>query len=205
MTKHTYLEQLEARIADMADLPQDWRDAARAEGKRVLEQVLGPRGLKERTILLIGGGGYIGIPVTTFLLERGYRVRCQDIFLYGNDEAVGSFLGYPRYEFLRGDIARREDAEAALDGVTDVIILAGMVGDPITKKYPDEHQAINEDGLEKFIAMLGGRGLNKVIMVSTCSNYGEIPSDALADENYELKPLSLYSGRKWRASSRSWG
>src|SRR5690348_13276329 len=33
-------------------------------------------------------------------------------------------------------------------------------------------------------------------MVSTCSNYGEIPTDALADEDYPLKPLSLYASAK---------
>jgi len=71
-----------------------------------------------------------------------------------------------------------------------------LVGDPITKKYPREHQAINEYGLARFIDTLDGRGLNKVIMVSTCSNYGEIPSDSLADENYPLKPLSLYANAK---------
>jgi nucleoside-diphosphate-sugar epimerase len=33
-------------------------------------------------------------------------------------------------------------------------------------------------------------------MVSTCSNYGEIPGDTLADEDYPLKPLSLYAHAK---------
>jgi nucleoside-diphosphate-sugar epimerase len=86
--------------------------------------------------------------------------------------------------------------ESALDGVTDVIILAGLVGDPITKKYPREHDLINEHGVRNFLDSLGGRGLNKVIFVSTCSNYGEIPLDALADETFALKPLSLYAKAK---------
>jgi nucleoside-diphosphate-sugar epimerase len=76
------------------------------------------------------------------------------------------------------------------------VLSVGVAGDPITKKYPAEHEAINERGLEAFIEMLDGHGLNKVIMVSTCSNYGEISLDDLADENYPLKPLSLYANAK---------
>jgi nucleoside-diphosphate-sugar epimerase len=97
---------------------------------------------------------------------------------------------------VRGDMTKANDRAAALKDVTDVILLAGLVGDPITKKYPAAHEAINEQGLETFIDSLNGRRINKVIMVSTCSNYGEIPTDALADENYALKPLSLYAKAK---------
>lgn len=197
MSNQAYLQHLD-RIAfeHNVDLPPEWQAAIKKEGQRVLEDVLKPRKLSERLILLVGGGGYIGIPVTSYLLERGYRVRCQDVFVYENDEAVTSFLGHPNYEFMRGDLTKSADRDAALKGVTDVIILAGLVGDPITKKYPAEHQVINERGLEDFITALNGRGMNKVIMVSTCSNYGEIPPDALADENYDLKPLSLYAKAK---------
>jgi nucleoside-diphosphate-sugar epimerase len=88
----------------------------------VLENVIKARGLSKRTILLVGGGGYIGIPVTSYLLGRGYCVRCLDLFLYGNDEAVGCFLGHPSYEFLRGDITDRNACEAALKDVTDILI-----------------------------------------------------------------------------------
>ncbi len=186
------------RIAHLenADLPEEVREAILIEEDRVAAEILDPRGLRRRRVLLVGGAGYIGSPLSGFLLARGYDVRCLDLLLYQNRDCVTPFLGQPGYEFVPGDVADEETAEAALDGVTDVIILAGLVGDPITKKYPREHQAINEDGLGRFIDKLDGRGLNKVVMVSTCSNYGEIPADALADEDYPLKPLSLYATAK---------
>ena len=34
--------------------------------------------------------------------------------------------------------------EKALEEVTDVVVLGGLVGDPITKKYPDESLLIND-------------------------------------------------------------
>ena len=75
-------------------------------------------------------------------------------------------------------------------------ILAGLVGDPITKKFPYEAHDINDIALRGCIDQLNGRGLNKVIFVSTCSNYGLIQDDVLADEDFELTPLSLYAKSK---------
>jgi nucleoside-diphosphate-sugar epimerase len=178
------------------DLPDTARDQIFTEENRVVAEILKPLGLSRRRVLLVGGAGYIGSPLTAHLLARSYEVRCLDLLLYQNSDCVTPFLGHPNYQFIKGDVADPQATGAALDGVTDVIVLAGLVGDPITKKYPAEHQAINEDGLARFVDSLDGRGLNKVVMVSTCSNYGEIPADTLADENYALKPLSLYAKAK---------
>jgi nucleoside-diphosphate-sugar epimerase len=153
-------------------------------------------GSRDRKVLLLGGAGYIGSVVAGHLLELGYSVRCLDLLLYENQQAVLAWLGRPNYEFLYGDMADRALLDRALVGATDVIILAGLVGDPITKKYPDESTKINVHGMRKTIAALDGRRLNKVIFVSTCSNYGLIPDDGLADERHVLNPLSLYAKAK---------
>jgi nucleoside-diphosphate-sugar epimerase len=46
------------------------------------------------------------------------------------------------------------------------------------------------------IDYLNGKGLDRVVFVSTCSNYGLIPNDELADENFPINPLSLYAKSK---------
>ena len=76
------------------------------------------------------------------------------------------------------------------------MILAGLVGDPVTKQYPDQSRRINLDGTLGLLRMLDGRGLNAVVFVSTCSNYGLIANDRVADEKFELQPLSLYAEAK---------
>ena len=43
-----------------------------------------------------------------------------------------------------------------LKEITDVIILAGLVGDPITRKYPQESKAINFVALKNFIGKFKG-------------------------------------------------
>ena len=152
--------------------------------------------MPDRKILLLGGAGYVGTVLTSHLLKKGYKVRAMDNFVYENEFAVQPYFGDPDYEFIKGDMANNEDLQIAVQGVTDVVVLAGLVGDPITKKYPEASDKINTKGVQNCIGFLNGKGLNKVIFVSTCSNYGLIGEDELADENFKLNPLSLYATAK---------
>ncbi len=175
------------------DFPANTRKRIAEEAQRV-RALLGPN--RKRRILIIGGTGYIGGPLTTELLRTGYKVRNLDLLIYGHQGAMMGNLPHPRYEFHHGDLNRSDVLDRALEGVTDVIIVAGLVGDPITRKYPNESHAINDLGIRNCIDRLNGRSLNKVIFVSTCSNYGMIEENVLADEEFELKPLSLYANSK---------
>jgi nucleoside-diphosphate-sugar epimerase len=178
---------------DNDDLPVEVRSAIVDEATRV--SLLLDRSDK-RHVLIIGGAGYIGGALTSGLLEKGIQVRALDQLTYNHGAAISSFLLDQNYSFVRGDMGNKADLEVALDGITDVVILAGLVGDPITKKFPDEAHDINDVALKACINNLNGRGLNKVIFISTCSNYGLIEDDVLADENFELSPLSLYAKSK---------
>tara|TARA_Y100000588_G_scaffold384599_2_gene476268 strand:+ start:1048 stop:2061 length:1014 start_codon:yes stop_codon:yes gene_type:complete len=152
--------------------------------------------INQRKILLIGGGGYIGTVLAEHLLESRYEVRSLDLFLYQNECCLDPLLNNENFESWRGDLCRIEDLHRALDGVSDVVLLAGLVGDPVTKKYPDESKSINEIGIRQCIDQLSGRGLNRVIFVSTCSNYGILSGEQLATEETELKPISTYAKAK---------
>ena len=149
-----------------------------------------------KKILIIGGAGYIGTVLTDHLLNAGNHVRSLDLFLYKNNHCVLPYLGREGYESMYGDLCDPEVMLRALDGITDVVLLAGLVGDPITKKYPEASHTINDVGIRNSIDQLNGIGLDHLVFVSTCSNYGLIEGDQLADENFELKPLSLYSKSK---------
>ena len=146
-------------------------------------------------ILIIGGAGYVDVLIE-YLLSLGFNIRIYDNFIYKNNISILPFLNKNNFEFIYGDISSGLNLDKALNNITDVILLAGLVGDPITKKYPKESKMINELGIQNVIKLINGRGINKLIFVSTCSNYGLIDSDQLANEEYELKPLSLYANAK---------
>jgi len=147
-------------------------------------------------VLIIGGAGYIGTVLSAHLLDSGYAVRSMDLFLYHNEHCVQTLLDHPKYESTQGDLCDPGHLKNALEGISDVVLLAGLVGDPVTKKYPEESKAINEDGIRQCIDQLSGCGLNRVIFVSTCSNYGMLSGEKLATEETELKPLSTYAKAK---------
>ena len=151
---------------------------------------------RRRRVALIGGAGYIGCPVTSHLLAEGYEVVNLDRLVYRHGGTVLGFLPHPAYRFVKGDMGDAAALDAALEGVTDVVILAGLVGDPITKKFPEQSAATNDDAMHRCIDALAGRGLERVLFISTCSNYGLIGEDQKADENFALNPLSLYAKSK---------
>ena len=151
-----------------------------------------------KKILIIGGSGYVGTVLTEHFLSLGYNVKSFDYFIYDNNQCVLPFLGRKGFKHIYGDICSNKDLERALLNVSNVILLAGLVGDPITKKYPSEAAIINDEGV-KNVMDLCAKHVDRFIFVSTCSNYGLIESDEIADENFVLSPLSLYAKSKVNA------
>lgn len=93
-------------------------------------------------------------------------------------------------------MARPAVVEQALEGVADVVVLAGLVGDPVTKKYPQQSEVINLRSIRTLLDALAGRDLERVLYISTCSNYGLVPDNVAAAEDCELQPLSAYAQHK---------
>lgn len=147
-------------------------------------------------VLLIGGAGYVGTVITSHFLKLGYKVRALDNFVYKNQESIQSYLGDENYEFVLGDLGDRAALEKATLGISNVVILGGLVGDPITKIYPESSSIINEKGIQACIDFFDDKKIEKLLFISTCSNYGLINENELADENFELNPLSLYAKAK---------
>lgn len=151
---------------------------------------------EDRKTLLIGGAGYVGTAVARHLLKSGRDVNCIDNFIYGHRDCISELVKNEKFNLIEEDFLSDAALNLALRDVSDVVILAGLVGDPITKKYPDESDKVNAGGIEKLFLRLDRRRLKRVIFVSTCSNYGLQHEDKLADENSELNPLSKYAHAK---------
>jgi nucleoside-diphosphate-sugar epimerase len=150
----------------------------------------------DRRVLVPGGAGYIGSVLTPTLLAAGYRVRVLDSLLYGNTGTLAGVLEDEGFEFAHGDVRSSEDVRSAMEGVTDVVLLAALVGDPVCKKNPDLASQTNLDGARNVIGAAADAGVDRVVFASTCSNYGLREDDTPATEEDELHPLSLYAETK---------
>ena len=148
------------------------------------------------SVLLIGGEGYIGSVLSNYLLHKGYKVRSLDALIYPEQNIDLVKANIKTFEFILGDIRNKTILKKSLEGINSVVILAGLVGDPITKKYPKEAQEINYHAIKDLINQCDNKKIEKLIFISTCSNYGFIDETLKAKEEHELKPLSLYAKHK---------
>lgn len=149
-----------------------------------------------KKVLLIGGAGYIGTGLSEDLLNDGHDVRCLDRFIYDNNSSITHLVSRENYEFMWGDFCNEDTLKNAFDGVDKVVILGGLVGDPITKTYPKEAEEINQDGVRLCLDYANKVGVERLIFISTCSNYGLMEDGKLADEDSPLNPLSAYAKAK---------
>jgi nucleoside-diphosphate-sugar epimerase len=151
---------------------------------------------KDRSVLVVGGAGYVGSVLTTRLLEAGAQVRVLDQLIYDNGFALQHLLDNERLRFVRGDLRDAATFARAADGVHDVVLLASLVGDPICKKYPELALDVNQRGATQLIDSLDRCGVERFVFASTCSNYGIQDPSTLASETAELNPQSLYAKTK---------
>ena len=147
-------------------------------------------------ILLIGGAGYIGTVLIRYLLDKKYEVTCLDNLIYNNSYSLKEFEKTNRFNFILGDLRNDLLLNKLLVNYDAVIILAGLVGDPITKKYPEFSEEINNIGTKKLINNCKNKKIEKLIFVSTCSNYGLSQDELPLNEEAELNPISLYAKQK---------
>lgn len=149
-----------------------------------------------RSVLITGGGGYIGSRVSAHLLAAGYRVRVFDSLLFG-DSGIRSFLSHLNYEYVNGDIRKVTEVSAAMQGMDAVIHLAAIVGEPACDKNPALAREVNAYGSSVVMEQAIAAGVKRFVFASTCSNYGRMEmKDGWVDETSRLDPISLYATTK---------
>ena len=141
--------------------------------------------------LVIGGGGYVGVELISHLIKKNFYVYCVDKFIYKKNSFIKNSK---KVKILNYDIIDNSFYENIPSDISSVIILAGLVGDPITKKYPELSHQINYIAVRKIINFYKKLKV-KLIFVSTCSNYGFL-ENKIANEKTSLNPKSLYAKQK---------
>jgi len=153
-------------------------------------------------IVVIGGAGYVGSAIATHLADRGYFVSILDSVIWGQEHVLTKLRKTPNIRFLQADMADATDLREISRGSKAAVFAAALVGDPITKKYPDAAEIINIKATEEAFQTLIDVGIPKLVFLSTCSNYGLVPDGQVASEESPLNPVSLYARQKVAAESR---
>ena len=136
---------------------------------------------------IFGGSGYIGNVVSN-KLSRFTNITNLDNQIYNNQ--YYPYFELPNYRELILDIRKFTEFKTSFQDIDTLLVLGGLVGDPITKKYPDESIQINEESIIRMLDQAINSKIKNIIFISTCSNYGLMSKGQIADENTNLNPLS---------------
>jgi dTDP-L-rhamnose 4-epimerase len=127
------------------------------------------------TVLITGGAGFIGSHVATELLKGGYHVRVLDSLV---TQVHGDAPDRPSYlrkdaEFILGDVRNPEVVDEALAGVDAVYHFVALVGVGQSMYQMAEYTSVNNLGTAVLLERLVKRPVNKLIVASSMSVYGE--------------------------------
>ncbi|MBU1628380.1 NAD-dependent epimerase/dehydratase family protein, partial [bacterium] len=153
--------------------------------------------MRNKTILVTGGGGYIGSLLVRELLARGARVRVYDTLFFG-DKPLLSFQSNRDFQLIVGDMRAIENHFGILDDVDGVCHLASLSNDPSCDLRKELSVDINSKGTIKLARECKKRGIKRFVFMSSCSVYGAATED-IVNESSALNPVSLYAKTKIEA------
>lgn len=143
---------------------------------------------KKYNICIIGGGGYVGYPLTLKLAHDGHKIKNIDTFWYGQ---------YPTHPLItnKKEDLRNLNWNEELKGIDIVYLLACISNDPSSELDHQFTSSINDTGVNTIIHSSKESGVKRLIYASSSSVYG-IKKEPLVTENLSLTPLTLYSQLK---------
>lgn len=126
-------------------------------------------------ILITGGAGFIGSHLADRLIREGCRVRVLDnlsVQVHGNRQRVPEYLNKD-VEFIRGDVRDEAAVGRSLKGINTVFHFAAAVGVGQSMYRIDEYTSVNNLGTAVLLKSLLAHPVEKLVVASSMSIYGE--------------------------------
>lgn len=144
--------------------------------------------MKNKSILIAGGGGFLGSHLCEKLLDDGHDVICVDNFFTGSKENIRHLLSNPGFELIRHDVTWPLYVE--VDAIYNLACPASPVHyqyDPIQTTKTSVMGAINLLGIAKRLKV-------PILQASTSEVYGN-PEEHPQTEEYwgNVNPIGIRS------------
>lgn len=148
--------------------------------------------MREGTVMVTGGAGYIGSHAVLALLDSGWRVVVLDNLVTGFDWAVDQ-----RAKLVVANVADDDKVRAAIrdHGVTAIMHFAGSVVVPESVSDPLKYYRNNTAASRSLIESAVSEGVKHFIFSSTAATYG-IPEVVPVREDSPQLPINPYGMSK---------
>ncbi|MFD0988667.1 SDR family oxidoreductase [Mariniflexile jejuense] len=152
--------------------------------------------LKNKTVLVTGGAGFIGSNLCETLLENNIKVICLDNFSTGKKENIAPFLKLENFTLIEGDIRNLEHCKKACNKADYVLHQAALGSVPRSIKDPITTNDVNISGFLNMLVAARDAGVKRFVYAASSSTYGD--HEALPKvEDVIGKPLSPYAITKY--------
>ena len=128
-----------------------------------------------RAVLITGGAGFIGSHLADALLQRGHRVRVLDNLdpqVHGLERRRPDYLD-SEAELVVGDVREPGAVRKALEGIDTVFHFAAKVGVGQSMYALENYTDVNNRGTAVLLEALMQRPVERLIVASSMSIYGE--------------------------------
>ncbi|MDD3003607.1 SDR family oxidoreductase [Flavobacterium sp.] len=152
--------------------------------------------IKDKTILVTGGAGFIGSNLCEHLLEYNNKVVCLDNFATGRVQNIQHLLNHSNFTLIVGDIRNLSDCHKAVMGVEYVLHQAALGSVPRSINDPITSNDVNVSGFLNMLVAARDAKVKKFVYAASSSTYGD--SEALPKIEDKIgKPLSPYAITKY--------
>jgi len=139
-------------------------------------------------ILITGGCGYTGTPLTNDLVDLGHKVTVLDTQWFGN-----YLLPRKNLKVIKLDIRNHE--KISLKKIDTIVHLANIANDPSVELNPSLSWEVNVLATQKLIEKAVKNKVRQFIFASSGSVYG-VKTEKNVTENLSLVPISTYNKTK---------
>ncbi len=152
--------------------------------------------IKNKTVLVTGGAGFIGSNIIDRLLTQENKVVCLDNFSTGKKENLAHHSANPDFRLIEGDIRNIESCHTAVKGVDIVLHQAALGSVPRSINDPITTNEVNVSGFLNMLVAARDAGVKRFVYAASSSTYGD-SQELPKVEDIIGQPLSPYAVTKY--------
>ena len=152
--------------------------------------------MKQQTVVLTGGAGFLGSHLCDSLIEHGYSVICVDNLITGRLANVDHLANNKSFKFIQADVSKGLKVRGTVDFVLHFASLASPMD---YARLPIETLKVGSTGTFNALELACQKGA-KFMMASTSEVYGDPLHNPQKEEHWgnvnPVGPRSMYDESK---------